>query len=360
MTQLLTFKTTKQMKKIIKNPLFITVILLGCLSLTSCQQADTATSDVKSPNKVRPINNINSALFDGIDFDDIPDVEDDFSALVAQVHNEAVAYMLSYLVNEEYTNFTNTEAENEIIFRELANQCVDEMADLYNVDTTGFSIIANVVEDDVNAYLADYASPQLCQYLHAADSLCSVEAFSALSNLYGTYGELYDDKERLIYKTYIAVAQYSYNYWSLCSFDAFSFLPSDLLIQYQEPDNPPLFDGDMGSINWQNVAKADGRGAVDAVTEGAITHLIGYLIFGTISWAEFAIEVGVHAAIQSFKAYKLESENCTIEIANPDHDYFQDPHSCLYQYLEERYHLYGSEYLVRNWNGRFEFMIDNF
>ena len=348
------------MKKIIKNPLFITVILLGCLSLTSCQQADTATSDVKSPNKVRPINNINSALFDEIDFDNIPDVEDDFSDLVAQVHNEAVAYMLSCLVNEEYTIFTNTEAENEIIFRELANQCVNEMAGLYNVDTTGFSIIANVVEDDVDAYLTEEASPQLRQYLHAADSLCSVEAFSALSNLYGTYGELYDDKERLIYKTYIAVAQYSYNYWSLCSYDASSFLPSDLLTQYQEPDYPPLFDGDMGSINWQNVAKADGRGAVGAVTEGAITHLIGYLIFGTISWAEFAIHVGVHAAIKSIRAYKLESENCTIEIANPDHDYFHYSNNCLYHYMEEKYNLYGSGYFTDNWNGRYEFLIDNF
>ncbi|MBR6507975.1 MAG: hypothetical protein IKT19_00450 [Paludibacteraceae bacterium] len=347
------------MKTIIKNPLFITVILFGCLSLTSCHQNDTITTDVKLPRKNRPANNLNADLFNTIDVTDIPDIEDDFSDLVAQVHNEAVAYMLSYLADSSYTFFTHTEAESQAIFQRMASQCVYEIAYSYNVDTTGFSIIANS-NGDIGTYLTGQASPLLVQYLQAANDLCDADDFTSLPYLYNTYGTLSNDIERLIYKTYIAVAQYSYNYWSLSSYSAFNFLPADLIAQYEVPEDPPLFYGNMGEINWQNVAKADGQGAIDGVIHGLIEEGLLLLFGATLTWAEFAIGVGVHAAIKSYKAYKVETENCTIEIANPNHDYFQDPHSCFYNYMKDKYLLYGPEYLIDNWNGNFSFMIYNF
>lgn len=348
------------MKTIIKNPLFITVILFGCLSLTSCHQNDTITTDVKLPRKNRPANNLNADLFGTINFADIPDIEDDFDDLVADVHNTALTSMLSYLESDEYTVFSNTEMDTDSIINALGKQCAYEIALAYNLDTMGYYVIMNASETDLNEFLINDASSDLVQALYALDTLSNLGNVDAFIELYGLAGNLTNDKERLIYKTCLAVAQQSYNYWSTSVYDAFSFLPEDLLTQYNEPENPPLFYGNMEEINWQNVAKADGQGAIDGVIHGLIEEGFLLLFGATLTWAEFAIGVGVHAAIKSYKAYKVEAENCTIEIANPNHDYFQDPHSCFYNYMKDKYQLYGPEYLINNWNGRFSFMIYNF
>lgn len=348
------------MKTIIKNPLFITVILFGCLSLTSCHQNDTITTDVKLPRKNRPANNLNADLFGTINFADIPDIEDDFDDLVADVHNTALTSMLSYLESDEYTVFSNTEMDTDSIINALGKQCAYEIALAYNLDTMGYYVIMNASGTDLNEFLINDASSDLVQALYALDTLSNLGNVDAFIELYGLAENLTDDKERLIYKTCLAVAQQSYNYWSTSVYDAFSFLPEDLLTQYHEPENPPLFYDNMREINWQNVAKADGRGAKEGVVYALIEEGILLLVGGTLTWADIALKVGVHAAVHSIKAYILESENCTIEIVNTNHSCFEDSNSCLYRYIEDKYQLYGHEYLINNWNGRFYFMLNNF
>lgn len=178
---------------------------------TSCssKSSDTASEDVSLPNKVVPINN--NDLFNTIDDADIPLIEDDFSLLLAEVHNDALEYIFDRLETMDFTLFSQTEAENDSLIMELAGQYAQECAGSYGVDTTGFYLFNDISETEARQYLEQNASTELRLYLEVVDSLCNTGNFDALTNLYGTYGDLTDDKERLLLKSCISVAQYSHN-----------------------------------------------------------------------------------------------------------------------------------------------------
>lgn len=327
---------------------------------TSCssKSSDTASEDVSLPNKVVPINN--SYLFNTIDDADIPLIEDEFSLLLAEVHNDALEYIFDRLETMDFTLFSQTEAENDSLIMELAGQYAQECANSYGFDTTGFYLFNDISETEARQYLEQNASAELRLYLEVVDSLCNTGNFDALTNLYGTYGDLTDDKERLLLKSCISVAQYSHNYWTATNYDATSFWPEDIMMQYQYPENPPLFTDSPREINWNRVAIADVGAAVGTFITKWIVRAIMTVQSGGLSWAELALEIGVHAAVASAGALFVEVTSCSIEVLNTDHQYCYEHDNSIYNFFYDKYQRYGEDYFRNNWNGRFYFMIGNF
>ena len=349
------------MKKLISKLFFLLpAITIGCLCCTSCsnKSLDTATEDVSMPKRIVSVNNSN--LLNPINEDDIQAIENDFSVLLAEVHNDALDYIIGHLQTMEFTLFTHTETESDSIIKALAGQYAHEFASSYEIDTTDFYLYDNISNAATCNYLELNASTELLQYIQAVDDICNTDHFNNLSNLYGTYGELTDDKERLLLKSCIAVAQNSYYYWTYTNLDATSLWPEDIMTQYQNPENPALFGNAPLSINWNQVARADYEGAKEGLIWGVVEQAIALVITGGWSWTELAIVVGVHAAVSSFKAYKKLSESCTIEAINTDHSYMNTDNNSLYFYFHDKYNRYGADYFMNNWGGRFSFMVSNF
>lgn len=132
------------------------------------------------------------------------------------------------------------------------------------------------------------------------------------------------------------------------------------MIQYQYPENPPLFTDSPREINWNRVAKADAIAAGTTLISGLISRGIIYIMGGLISWSELALEIGVHAAMTSAAVFFKESTSCTIERANPNHSYFYESGNSIYYFMENNYYLYGTDYFINKWDGRFYFMTSNF
>lgn len=351
---------TKMKKTFIKQiSLFLMITCCG-FSFTSCssKSSDTASEDVSLPNRIVSVNN--DDLFRQIDESDIPLIEDDFSLLLAEVHNDALVYFFDRLETMDFTLFSQTEAENDSMIMELARQYAHECAVSYCVDTSGFYLFNDISETEARQYLEQNASAKLLQYIQAVDDICNTDHFNNLSNLYGTYGELTDDKERLLLKSCIAVAQNSYYYWTYTNLDATSLWPEDIMTQYQNPENPALFGDAPLSIKWNQVARADYEGAKEGLIWGVAEQVVALVITGGWSWTELGIVVGVHAAVSSFKAYKKLSESCTIEAINTDHSYMNTDNNSLYFYFHDKYNRYGADYFMNNWGGRFSFMVSNF
>ena len=147
------FNYTKMKKTFIKQiSLFLMITCCG-FSFTSCssKSSDTASEDVSLPNRIVSVDN--NDLFRQIDESDIPLIEDDFSLLLAEVHNDALAYFFDRLETMDFTLFSQTEAENDSMIMELARQYAHECAVSYGVDTSGFYLFNDISETEARQYL---------------------------------------------------------------------------------------------------------------------------------------------------------------------------------------------------------------
>lgn len=351
------------MKTIIKKIFFVLTIMNGCIALTSCQN-DTISQDVMSPEKAsmpaRTLWNNSSNLENYCIGDGIPDVEDEFGTFVGQIHNDAVDYIMSQLENLNYSIFTATEAQTNSILTALCENYLDSLAGYYGFDADALSNIPVLTEFQWQTYVSDSISSDMQYLLQDIVNVCINGSITELADLYSAAEMLNNDKERMLVKTYITSIQYSYQYWSTSNYSALSFLPVNIMDEYECPSEPILFTNEPVGISWGRVGNADG----EAILRGLVTTIsVYYLFMGpqfVVNWSIAGTIIAINAAVASVRACLEISLYNNIDAMNSKHPYFYDHNNGIYEYMNEMYDMYGSEYFEDNWDGKFYFMVDSF
>ncbi len=342
--------------------LFIALtILYGGFSFTSCQN-DTPSEDVTEnrtvsrPKKIITPSQV-SDLFDTPFGEDIPHIEDQFSEFVGQVHNDAVDYMLERLENLDYTIFTYSENQTDSILWALANEYFYDICSYYEID---YDNLPYLNAYDIQTFLTDSISDDLQSYIQDVIGICQSGNMNDLSYIYSSADNLLVDRERLLLKAYVSGLQHSYQYWISSDFSTFTFLPNEIMDEYTNPLDQPLFTNSPLSINWGRVRDADGQSILLGLS---VTIAVHYFYYGpqfVICWTTAGTIIAINAAYQSVKAAIEISLYNNADAMNPYHPFFYDHNNCIYNYLHNQYLQYGYEYFENNWDGKFLFMIDNF
>ena len=355
------------MKTTFRNLFIALTIIYGGFSFTSCQN-DTPSEDVTEsrtvsrPKKSGSTNLINSGsdLYDEVNLADIPQIEDDFSDLIGQIHNDGVEYILNRMDDLGYTIFTYTEGQRDTLLSDLKEEYLTYISDYYGVDLDGIENFPPVSESELQAFLSDSISYEMQTYLQMVKTICFYGNMEDLSDMYILTENLTDDRERLILKCYVSGLQYSYSFWSSSSYTAFSFLPTNIMDEYTNPLDPALFSHTPGCINWRDVGYADAKGIMgDLIVKMIIAACSSTVTMG-LTWGALAIDIAASAVATSTIALLFACEESTVDAMNYHHSYFHENNNCIFDYMEDKYNTYGSNFFEDHWDGRFLFMVNYF